>query len=55
MKNSTNSKSDYLMLAVFIVSILLSFGWYCAEAENEVLREELASQNYTQHIHHEDK
>lgn len=55
MKKTTNSKSDYLMLALFITAIFLSFGWYCAEAENEVLREEQAAQNYTQHIHHEDK
>lgn len=53
MKKTTNSKSDYLMLVLFIVAILLSFGWYLAEAENEVLREELAAQNYTHHIHHE--
>lgn len=55
MKNSTNSKSDYLIGLLFFIAILLSFGWYCAEAENEVLREEQAAQNYTQHIHHEGK
>jgi hypothetical protein len=35
------------------LAILSTCGWYSAEAENEVLRDELAAQNYTQHIHHE--
>lgn len=55
MKKTTDSKIDYLMLFLFVVALLLSIGWYFAEAENEVLREELAAQNYTQHLHHEDK
>ncbi|WP_160310603.1 hypothetical protein [Acinetobacter bereziniae] len=55
MKKTNNSKTDSLTVVLFFIAILLSFGWYFAEAENEVLREEQAAQNLTQHIHHEGK
>ncbi|MCX5466514.1 hypothetical protein [Acinetobacter nematophilus] len=55
MKKTNNSKTDSLTVFLFAIAIFLSFGWYFAEAENEVLREEQAAQNYTQHLHHEDK
>lgn len=47
-------KSD-LFTAIFLFSTILGFsGWYFAETDNQILRQELAAQTYTKSIHSED-
>lgn len=54
MKKLLTPKRDYLKGFLLFIGFFMSLGWYSAEAENEVLREEQAIQCYAQHIHHDE-
>lgn len=45
MKNE-NLSTDYLTLFLLFITIFMSMGWYFAESENELLRQELALKDY---------
>ena len=49
--NNQNSKADYLTGFLIFILIFMTMGWYFAESENELLKEEQLSQNYTKPIH----
>lgn len=58
MKKTSNSGSDFLSVILLIVAGFMCLGWYCAEADNELLQQELEAQHYTKPVHnldHEDK
>lgn len=46
-----NSSADYLAPFLLFMTIFMSMGWYFAESENELLRQELAAQSYTKPVH----
>ncbi len=46
MKNESN----LFQLLFFFLTIFSFFGWYMAETDNEILRQELATQSYIKPI-----
>lgn len=41
------NKNNVLTVTSFVLLFFASFFWYCAEAENEILREEIAMLEYS--------
>ncbi|WP_162994940.1 hypothetical protein [Acinetobacter wuhouensis] len=44
--------SEILELVLFFLVIVSFTGWYFAQQDNELLRQELAAQKMTQPVHH---
>lgn len=55
MRKTSQSQNDWISAILFVVTIFMSAGWYFAEQDNEILLQELESQNYTKPAHHEGK
>lgn len=51
MKKTSNSNHDVLSAVLLVIAIFMSFGWYFAEADNELLLQELEAQNYGKTVH----
>ena len=49
MQNEKSS-ADYLAPFLLFITIFMSMGWYFAESENEILRQELALKDYTKPV-----
>lgn len=49
------NENNYLSIACFFLAIFCTTGWYFAETDNEILRQELAAQSYSQSVHFEGK
>lgn len=47
-------QSDILSLALLVLSIFSTAGWYLAQQDNQLLRQELEAQNYTKPVHNLD-
>ena len=45
------NENNVLSLTVMALLIFTSLGWYFAECENEILRQEAAIQSYSKPIH----
>lgn len=45
-------QSDILSLALLFLALFTSAGWYMAQADNEILRQELEVQSYGKSIQH---
>ena len=45
-------QSDILSLALLFLALFTSAGWYMAQADNEILRQELDAQSYSKPIQH---
>lgn len=45
-------QSDILSLALLFLALFSSAGWYMAQADNEILRQELDAQSYSKSIQH---
>ena len=50
----TGSESDWLCLTLIVLLFFMSFGWYFAESENEILRQEIAVQGYSKPVQHQE-
>lgn len=48
-----NENSIFHCLCLFL-AVFTACGWYFAESENEVLRQELAAQSYAKPVHMEE-
>lgn len=47
-------QSDILSLALLFLALFSSAGWYMAQADNELLRQEIEAQNYSKPVHNLD-
>ena len=52
MKKTSNSNHDVSSGVLLVIAIFMSFGWYFAESENEILRQEIAVQGYSKPVQH---
>lgn len=46
-----SEQSDILLIALFLLAIFSFSGWYLAQQDNDLLRQELEAQKLTQSIH----
>lgn len=54
MNKSSNSHNDFLLGFLLFIAFFMSAGWYLAQQDNELLRQELETQNNTKPVHYLD-